>query len=152
MEVRHDRGRAGQYSFLRRIKAALRRRPVAVGEGHEPADDRCGREALEPDLLGRRAHWPQERAPLRGTHRGPSRPRWLCDHARLRCQVDWYRNLLAAGGGTIRWRDREYLVGTPVRIDPAAGLAAFHPIQRLLLRIAGVSGYVRVADARAAGR
>jgi deazaflavin-dependent oxidoreductase (nitroreductase family) len=64
-------------------------------------------------------------------------------------QVDWYRNLVAAAGGTIRWRDREYPVGAPVRIDPGAGLAAFHPIQRFFLRLAGVNGYVQVPDAPA---
>lgn len=62
-------------------------------------------------------------------------------------QVDWYRNLVAAGGGTIRWRDRDYRVGSPVRIDPALGRAAFLPIQRFLLRITSVDGYVQVRDA-----
>ena len=62
-------------------------------------------------------------------------------------QVDWYRNLAAAGSGTIRWRGREYPVGPPVRIDAAAGRAPFHPIQRLFLRICGIDGYIRVRDA-----
>jgi deazaflavin-dependent oxidoreductase (nitroreductase family) len=62
-------------------------------------------------------------------------------------QVDWYRNLVAADCGTIRWRGERYRVSRPERIDVAVGLAAFHPVQRLLLRIAGVDGYVRVADA-----
>jgi deazaflavin-dependent oxidoreductase (nitroreductase family) len=61
-------------------------------------------------------------------------------------QVDWYRNLVAARGGTIRWRDRCYPVGAPVRVDAAEGRATFHPIQRLLLRVAGVEGYVMVPD------
>lgn len=60
--------------------------------------------------------------------------------------VDWYRNLVAARGGTIRWRGRAYQVSAPETIDAAVGLAAFHPIQRLLLRIGGVGGYVRVDD------
>ena len=64
-------------------------------------------------------------------------------------QVDWYRNLVAAGGGTIRWRGDAYRVTAPQRIDALAALAAFHPIQRLLLRIAGVDGYVRLGDAEA---
>lgn len=65
-------------------------------------------------------------------------------------QVDWYRNLVAAGVGTIRWRDRNYAVGAPIRIDRAEALAAFHPVQRVLLRLAGIDGFVRVTDAEAA--
>lgn len=60
--------------------------------------------------------------------------------------ADWYRNLLAAGGGTLRWQGHVYPVSKPERIDTAAGLVAFNPIQRLLLRIGGVDGYIRVAD------
>jgi deazaflavin-dependent oxidoreductase (nitroreductase family) len=63
-------------------------------------------------------------------------------------QVDWYRNLQAAGGGVIRWRDRRYQVDSPVRIGRDVALAAFHPIQRLLIRIAGVDGFVEVHDAK----
>jgi deazaflavin-dependent oxidoreductase (nitroreductase family) len=61
--------------------------------------------------------------------------------------VDWYRNLVTAGGGTIRWRGVDHPVTAPERIEPAAGRAAFHPVQRWLLRIAGIDGYVRVRDA-----
>jgi deazaflavin-dependent oxidoreductase (nitroreductase family) len=67
-------------------------------------------------------------------------------------QVDWYRNLLAAGGAIIRWQGDEYPVARPERIDTAAGLAAFNPVQRLLLRIGGVDGYIRVADSDATAR
>ena len=67
-------------------------------------------------------------------------------------QVDWFRNLDAAGGGVIRWRAREYPVGPPRRTDTATALSAFHPIQRFLLRIAGVDGYVRVGDLAADAR
>lgn len=61
-------------------------------------------------------------------------------------QVDWYRNLLTAGGGTIRWRGRAYRVTVSERLDAAAALPAFHPVQRFLLRLGGVDGYVRVRD------
>jgi len=62
-------------------------------------------------------------------------------------QVDWYRNLAAAGAGTIRWRGRDYPVTAPDRIGAAIALAAFHPVQRLLLRIARIDGYIRLRDA-----
>jgi deazaflavin-dependent oxidoreductase (nitroreductase family) len=60
--------------------------------------------------------------------------------------VDWYRNLLAAAGGIIRWRGHANRVTAPERIPVPSGLAAFNPVQRLLLRIAGIDGYVEVRD------
>ena len=61
-------------------------------------------------------------------------------------QVDWYRNLVAAGGGTLRWRGEEHHVGAPETIDATAGRAAFHPVQRLALRLGAIDGYIRVRD------
>ena len=62
-------------------------------------------------------------------------------------QVDWHRNLVAAGGGTIRWRGRDYQVAGPETIGTDEGRAAFDPVQRLFMRLAGVDGYIRVRDA-----
>ena len=62
-------------------------------------------------------------------------------------QVDWHRNLLAAGGGMIRWRGRDYPVTTPTRIEASQAVAAFDPVQRVLMRITGVDGFVRMLDA-----
>jgi deazaflavin-dependent oxidoreductase (nitroreductase family) len=61
-------------------------------------------------------------------------------------QADWYRNLSAAGGGAIRWRGRTYPVSAPQPFDAAIALAAFHPAQRLALRLARIDGYIRVPD------
>jgi hypothetical protein len=62
-------------------------------------------------------------------------------------QVDWHRNLVAAGGGAIRWLGRDYKVSGPERIGATEGLAAFNLLQRMFLRIARIDGYVRVRDA-----
>ena len=52
-------------------------------------------------------------------------------------QVDWYRNLLAAGGGTVFWHHRRYTVGKPEPIDAAAALPAFPAFFRLIFRTFG---------------
>ncbi len=62
-------------------------------------------------------------------------------------QVDWHRNLVAAGGGVIRWRGRDYEVSGPEMIDADEALPEFDPVQRLFLRLAGIDGYIRVLDA-----
>ena len=61
-------------------------------------------------------------------------------------QVDWYRNLVAVGGGTIRWRGTAYSVTAPERVDAATVLPGFDPVQRRLLQIAGIDGYVHARD------
>ncbi len=61
-------------------------------------------------------------------------------------QVDWYRNIMAAGGGIMRWRGKAYRVGAPVRIGPVEAFAAFHPVQRVFMRIAGIDGFIRVRN------
>ena len=65
--------------------------------------------------------------------------------------MDWYRNLLSAGEGTLRWRGEVYRGLRPERIDAASALAAFNPVQRALLRIGGVDGYIGVATPAPAG-
>ena len=62
----------------------------------------------------------------------------------------WYRNLVAAGGGIIRWRGVDYPVGAPEPIDADEALATFLPIQRAGLRAAGIDGYIRLPDVPAA--
>lgn len=62
-------------------------------------------------------------------------------------QVDWHRNLVVAGGGTIRWRGHAYRVSAPARIDPTVAIGAFHPVQRFFLRLATIDGYIEVTDA-----
>jgi deazaflavin-dependent oxidoreductase (nitroreductase family) len=62
-------------------------------------------------------------------------------------EAHWYRNLIAAGGGIIRWRGVDYPVGPPEQINVEAALASFLPIQRAGLQAADIDGYIRVPDA-----
>src|SRR5438067_9453538 len=59
-------------------------------------------------------------------------------------KVDWYRNLLAAGHGTLLWHGREYAVGKPESIDGKTALPAFSSSARMMLRLSGVQQFVRV--------
>jgi hypothetical protein len=43
-----------------------------------------------------------------------------------------------------------YSVAAPERVDAATVLTTFDPVQRLLLRIAGIDGYIQVRDAQSA--
>ena len=52
-------------------------------------------------------------------------------------KVDWYRNILAAGGGTLLWHRRVYAVGKPEPIDATTALTAFPALFRLILRTLG---------------
>jgi deazaflavin-dependent oxidoreductase (nitroreductase family) len=60
--------------------------------------------------------------------------------------ANWYRNLVAAGGGVIRWRGVDYPVGAPEAISADTALPAFLPIQRAGLRAADIDGYILVPD------
>jgi len=52
-------------------------------------------------------------------------------------KVDWYRNILAAGSGTLLWHRRVYAVGKPEPIDATTALTAFPAPFRLILRTLG---------------
>lgn len=47
--------------------------------------------------------------------------------------VDWHKNIVAAGGCTLLWHGRTYTVNQIEPLDAATGLAAFSPFQRLIL-------------------
>jgi deazaflavin-dependent oxidoreductase (nitroreductase family) len=55
--------------------------------------------------------------------------------------VDWHKNVLAAGGCTVVWRGREYAVDAIEPLDSEAGRAAFPPLPRLILRLLGRSHF-----------
>ena len=61
--------------------------------------------------------------------------------------AQWYRNLVAAHHGVIRWRGVDHPVGTPETMDAEVALATFLPVQRAGLRAANIDGYVFLPDA-----
>ncbi len=51
--------------------------------------------------------------------------------------VDWHKNVVAAGGCTIVWHSKEYKINKIEPIDPETGRAVFPPPARLILRLTG---------------
>ena len=49
--------------------------------------------------------------------------------------VDWHKNVLAAGGCTLVWRGQEYAITNIEPVDTETGMAAFPPQQRRVLRL-----------------
>src|SRR5262249_9737828 len=49
--------------------------------------------------------------------------------------VDWYQNVLAAGGCTLVWHGKDYAIDRVEPLDPAIGITAFPMLERLLLRV-----------------
>lgn len=49
-------------------------------------------------------------------------------------EVDWYKNVLAAGSFTLRWHGKDYAIDKLEPLDTAVGMSAFPLPARLLLR------------------
>jgi len=58
--------------------------------------------------------------------------------------VDWYRNVLAAGGCSLRWHGQGYSLREPETLERGAALPAFHPLPRLVLRAAGMQHFFKM--------
>lgn len=58
--------------------------------------------------------------------------------------VDWYRNVLAAGQCSLRWHARGYQLTAPEPLGPAAALPAFPLFFRLILRLIGIQHFLRM--------
>jgi hypothetical protein len=61
--------------------------------------------------------------------------------------VDWCRNVLASGGGAIRWSGAEHMVVAPAIIDVELAVSAFHPLEQRLIRLSGIRRFVRLTNA-----
>ncbi len=64
--------------------------------------------------------------------------------------VDWLRNLMAAGGGSLRWHKQDYAFQRPEFIDEKAGLAALPPVIRRFLGLHGTHEFVKLVSQPAA--
>jgi deazaflavin-dependent oxidoreductase (nitroreductase family) len=49
--------------------------------------------------------------------------------------VDWHKNVLAAGGCTVVWHGKEYVIDKIEPLDTETGRAAFPRLQQLILRL-----------------
>jgi deazaflavin-dependent oxidoreductase (nitroreductase family) len=49
--------------------------------------------------------------------------------------VDWHKNIVAAGGCVVVWHGKEYPINRIKPLEAQTGLAAFPPPQRLVLRL-----------------
>jgi deazaflavin-dependent oxidoreductase (nitroreductase family) len=49
--------------------------------------------------------------------------------------VDWHKNVVAAGGCTMIWHGKEYVIDKIEPVDTEIGRAAFSPAQQLILRL-----------------
>jgi deazaflavin-dependent oxidoreductase (nitroreductase family) len=58
--------------------------------------------------------------------------------------VDWYRNLLATGHGTLRRQGRTYAIRALEPISRTAALRQFPALQRGILRLLGIEHFVRM--------
>lgn len=61
--------------------------------------------------------------------------------------TDWARNLVAAGGGVVRWHGADYPVVSPRFIHAADALSAFSPLSRAVLRLSGLDDFLRLEHA-----
>ncbi len=57
-------------------------------------------------------------------------------------EVDWYRNILAAGHASLVWHGRDYTLNRPQPLAAKEALSCFSPFQRPILRMLGTKDFV----------
>lgn len=58
--------------------------------------------------------------------------------------VDWYRNILAAGRGTVVWHGKEYPVEQPGPLAGKTGLTPLPFVLRLIVRVMGGQHFIQM--------
>jgi deazaflavin-dependent oxidoreductase (nitroreductase family) len=61
-------------------------------------------------------------------------------------QVDWLRNLQAAGRGSLLWHQQEYVFQKPEFIDAKTALPALPPFIKQVLRLHGTHEFVKLSS------
>ncbi len=59
-------------------------------------------------------------------------------------EVDWHKNIVAAGSCTLLWHGKEYVVDRIEPLDTDTGRAAYPLPQRIILRILGRKHYEKL--------
>ena len=62
-------------------------------------------------------------------------------------KVDWYRNVAAAGGCTLTWKEQEFQLTRPTLVPPEVGLKAFPGLVCSALKVAGIEYFLRLERA-----
>jgi deazaflavin-dependent oxidoreductase (nitroreductase family) len=64
-------------------------------------------------------------------------------------RTDWFRNVQAAGGCTIRWKGIDYPVIEPVVVDWETVQSSFSPVERVMVPLIGIEQFVWLRHAHA---
>ncbi|MBX3081450.1 MAG: nitroreductase family deazaflavin-dependent oxidoreductase [Anaerolineae bacterium] len=65
-------------------------------------------------------------------------------------EVDWYKNVIAAGGCTVIWHGKNYVVNKVEPMDTDIGRSAFPLPAQLILRLANRRHFVKMTADRSA--
>ena len=60
--------------------------------------------------------------------------------------VDWYKNVVAAGGCTVVWRGKDYAISGVEPLDARTGMAAYPPLMQIPLRILRRHDFVKLVE------
>ena len=63
-------------------------------------------------------------------------------------KVDWYRNTLAAGRGTVIWRGKEYPVEKPEPLDVNGDASALPLALRMIVRFVGARHFIQMKSSK----
>jgi deazaflavin-dependent oxidoreductase (nitroreductase family) len=61
-------------------------------------------------------------------------------------KTDWYENVKAKGGCSLKWKNKEYMLTDPEFIDQEVALQAFPVVFRAGLRMMGIQYYLQLSN------